>query len=135
MMKRMLVTIFIFGALAVILGAFGAHALESKISADSLAAYKTGVLYHFVHTLAALMVVMLWHHYKIRLYKLVVLFFLVGILLFSGSLYLLTTREVTGLAIGWIGPITPLGGLFLIAGWITSAVGAYLTGNKKMHID
>ena len=111
------------GALAVVIGAFGAHMLSDKIPPEQLANFKTGVLYHFVHTLAALAICMAPPKYHSRLVKLSVIFFLVGILFFSGSLYLLATRSLTGLSATWLGPLTPLGGLFFIAGWIGIAIG------------
>ena len=99
--------------LAVALGAFGSHALRGKISDYYLDVYKTAVLYHMIHALglfAVAWVSTLTNDPKVNLAG---IFLLTGIVLFSGSLYVLS---VTG--IKWLGAITPLGGLSFIAGWI-----------------
>jgi uncharacterized membrane protein YgdD (TMEM256/DUF423 family) len=100
------------GALAVGLGAFGAHALRSRLPAELLAAWQTGVLYHLLHS-AALLALALFASATGRAVWLPALLWSAGILLFSGSLYLLA-----GAGQRWAGPITPLGGLCLIAGWL-----------------
>jgi uncharacterized membrane protein YgdD (TMEM256/DUF423 family) len=101
------------GALGVALGAFGAHALRGRISAELLAAWQTGVLYHLLHSVA-LLALALFAQASGRSVRLPGLLFGAGILLFSGSLYLLA-----GAGQRWAGPLTPLGGLCLIAGWIS----------------
>ncbi|MAY35677.1 DUF423 domain-containing protein [Idiomarina sp. UBA4206] len=101
----------ISGFLAVALGAFGAHALKQRLSADMLAVYETAVQYHFYHTLALLAVAVLMVGGAQGL-KLSAMLFLVGTLIFSGSLYALA---LTGVKI--LGAITPIGGLCLLAGW------------------
>lgn len=102
------------GLLAVAIGAFGAHGLKGKISADMLAVYSTGVQYHFYHTLALLAVALFMSATApSRWLSLSCTFFLIGIVAFSGSLY--------WLALGgpkWLGPITPLGGLCFMVGWV-----------------
>lgn len=108
------------GALAVILGAFGAHALRSRIDPAMMEVYHTGSQYHFYHALALLALAAL----ALRLPDLPALrwsgwLMTIGIVLFSGSLYLLA---VTG--IRWLGAVTPLGGLAFIAAWATLAVAA-----------
>ena len=123
-MKTFLITASIFGALAVVMGAFGAHGLKPLISADSLEVYKTAVLYHFIHVFAMLAAGILYLNNPQKLFRLAGIGFLVGIILFSGSLYLLSTRDATGLHnISFLGPITPIGGLFFIVGWISLALG------------
>lgn len=120
MVKFFLLFAAINGMLAVILGAFGAHALKAKISAPLLAAYQTGIQYHFIHVLGLLALSLL----ILRLSDVPMALLLsgglwiAGIILFSGSLY--------GIALGapsWFGPITPMGGLLLILGWLSLAVG------------
>ena len=116
MTELMMITSGLFGGLSVILGAFAAHGLRNKLSADRLAAFKTGVDYQFYHTFALAIVglssmaqniessqYLTWSFYC----------FSMGIIFFSGSLYLLalTQRKI-------FGPITPIGGLFLIMGWV-----------------
>lgn len=112
------------GALAVLLGAFGAHGLKERLSADALAAYETGVRYQFYHALALLLCAVLARQ-GVEGTRAAAICWLAGMVLFSGSIYLLSTRAVTGLSgVEWLGPITPLGGLLLTAGWILLAVAA-----------
>lgn len=111
----------VLGALSVALGAFGAHSLERLVPPDSVETFVTGVRYQFYHTLGIGMLAALWPSDHLRRGRLetVVYLWLTGILLFSGSLYLLSLRQVHGLAISFLGPITPIGGLLFIAGWVT----------------
>jgi uncharacterized membrane protein YgdD (TMEM256/DUF423 family) len=114
MEKTFLLLASIFGALAVALGAFGAHALESRLSAEMLSIYETGARYHFYHALALLGVVAVisrWPESGAGVWA--GWLFVIGIVIFSGSLYLLA---FTG--IRWLGAITPIGGAALIAGWL-----------------
>ena len=102
------------GLLAVMLGAFMSHSLEETITTELLTVFQTGVLYHMYHSLAALAVGILSHIFpKVRLLKFSAYSFLLGIMLFSGSLYLLALTELP-----MIGMITPIGGIFFIFGWI-----------------
>lgn len=113
MEKTFLLVASIFAGLAVALGAFGAHALESRLSADLLSTYEIGVRYHFYHALALLGVVAVisrWPEANAAVWA--GWLFVVGILIFSGSLYMLA---FTG--IRWLGAITPIGGVAFIAGW------------------
>jgi len=117
MNKKIIVTASLFGILAVILGAFGAHGLKSLISASDLENWKTAVSYHFYHTLALLFLSTMVR-YRDRFIEFAYYAFTAGIFLFSGSLYLLSTRAVTGLEAGILGPIPPIGGLMFILGWV-----------------
>jgi uncharacterized membrane protein YgdD (TMEM256/DUF423 family) len=99
--------------LGVALGAFGAHALRSKLTDHYLDVYKTGVLYHFIHALGLFVVAWLSTVSTDPKINLAGIFMVLGIVLFSGSLYVLS---VTG--IKWLGAITPLGGLSFLAAWI-----------------
>ncbi len=118
----LLVYVALSGALAVALGAFGAHALDTKLVEARAATYQTAVLYHFIHTLAMLAVIQLSPKPLIRW---AVTAFALGLVLFCGSLYLLATRGLIGLeSASWLGAITPLGGLSFIAGWILLALSA-----------
>lgn len=105
------------GALAVMLGAFGAHGLKEKLSAEMMAIYKTGVEYHFYHTLALLAVGIVAMHYPSRALSASGWAFVAGIAIFSGSLYALS---MSGIRV--LGAITPIGGLCFIAGWVLLAV-------------
>lgn len=100
------------GFSGVALGAFAAHGLKSRLSADYLAVFQTGVQYQLIHALALLGVAILALVAPGRLVNLAGGFFAVGILLFSGSLYLLTLSGISKLGI-----VTPFGGLALLAGW------------------
>lgn len=106
----------ILGFLGVAFGAFGAHALRGKVSDSLLSAWQTGVLYHLVHTVALLSLALYSQATKLRVHLPAGLFS-VGILLFSGSLYLMALTGVTRLGI-----VTPFGGLSFLAGWVAAAV-------------
>ncbi len=118
MNKRIILIATLFGLTGVILGAFGAHGLEGKVSAISLDNWKTAVSYQFYHTFAILYL-STFSRAKNSLINFSFIAFSLGIILFSGSLYLLATREISGLSVSFLGPITPLGGLFFILGWIS----------------
>ena len=98
---------------AVALGAFGSHALRGKLTDYYLEVYKTGVLYHFIHALGLFVVAWLSTQTQDSKVALAGIFMLTGIVLFSGSLYLLS---VTGQK--WLGAITPLGGLSFLFAWL-----------------
>src|ERR1041384_994456 len=123
--KSTFTVIGISGALSVTLGAFAAHALKGKldgglITADQLSGFETGVRYQFYHTIAMLLVALLQGNSGSKALRSAYFFFLAGIVLFSGSLYFLTTRMLWNA--DWLkvlGPVTPLGGLCFIAGWIS----------------
>lgn len=107
-------------ALAVALGAFGAHALRSRLAPDHLANWRTGVDYHFYHALGLLVVGLLADRLGGTRARLIAWLLMAGILLFSGSLYLLSIRDLFGLGrmAALLGPITPLGGVCFIAAWL-----------------
>ncbi len=108
----------ILGLLAVILGAFGAHSLETVLTPDQLDTFQVGVRYQFYHALAFLILALLLKHQSSpNLYRAGICF-MIGIVLFSGSIYLLATRDLTGIWWGGLGIVTPIGGLFLILGWL-----------------
>ena len=98
-------------ALAVILGAFAAHGLKDYLNQYSTEIYKTGNFYHFIHSIALIMVGVLQQQFSIDLATSAYSFFL-GIAIFSGSLYLLALTDIKGL-----GAITPIGGILFIVGW------------------
>ncbi len=103
-------------ALATILGAFGAHALKAHLSQEKLQVYETAVRYHFIHALGLLAIGVLLRSMDASLLRGAATLILTGIILFSGSLYLLTFG-----APRMLGIVTPLGGLALIAGWVLFA--------------
>jgi uncharacterized membrane protein YgdD (TMEM256/DUF423 family) len=116
-----------YGATAVILGAIGAHWLKSKveimkIDLSQIESFKTGVLYQFLHAIVLLVLAFQADKLAGNLYNSAVILFIIGICFFSGSIYLLSTKDLLGLTnYRWIGPITPIGGIFLITGWFLLA--------------
>jgi len=107
-------------ALATAFGAFGAHALKAQLSPDRLQVYETAVRYHFFHALGLLGIGVALRSVDVGLVRWGAVLVLVGIVLFSGSLYALTFGAPRPFGI-----VTPLGGLALIAGWISFAIGAW----------
>jgi uncharacterized membrane protein YgdD (TMEM256/DUF423 family) len=103
-------------ALATVFGAFGAHALKAHLAADKLQVYDTAVRYHFLNALGLLAIGVLLRSMDGELLRWSAALVLTGVILFSGSLYLLTFG-----APRWLGIITPVGGLVLIVGWILFA--------------
>ncbi|MEM6877706.1 MAG: DUF423 domain-containing protein [Bacteroidota bacterium] len=115
----------LLGAAAVVIGAFGAHGLERVATDENIEIYRTGNRYHFYHLFLLFLAIWAqgrkgaissWLSWSFRLT-------LVGILLFSGSLYLLGLRDAISANINWLGAITPLGGTFFIMGWVALAIG------------
>lgn len=131
MTKTFLIFGSLFAALGVILGAFGAHALKGKLSLEQLQIFETGVRYQMYHSIALILVFLLGTKLNNPLMNTSGWFFLAGIVLFSGSLFLLSARELLGIE-GWsriIGPITPIGGLCLIIGWVCLLVSTLKLNN------
>jgi len=119
--RRALMLAALAGALAVMTGAFGAHALKARLTPDLLAVWQTAVQYHFWHALAlGLIGVLTLHRPDSRALRAASWMMLLGLLLFSGSLYALALTGVRGL-----GAVTPLGGLAFIGGWLALAWAAW----------
>lgn len=112
----MLITGAIFGGLAVILGAFGAHALKNLLETEALKTFETGVKYQIYHALFLIVVANL-PQLSVQAKSTVFYLVVVGILLFSGSIYLLATNQLTAFDFKKIGFITPIGGTLLIIAW------------------
>lgn len=113
-MKTFIVIGAVAMALGVVLGAFGAHGLKSRLTPDLLAVYQTGVEYHLYHALGLILVGILVVQFPhISGLKVGGWLLLAGILVFSGSLYVLAISGVR-----WLGAITPIGGLAFIVGWV-----------------
>ncbi len=108
----------LFAGLAVIFGAFGAHALKAKLAPDQLAVFQTGVQYQFYHSFALLLTGVIFSTFPVKQVKLAGTFFIIGILLFSGSLYAMSLLSISGISLGPVGIITPIGGLMFILGWV-----------------
>ncbi len=120
MHKNYIATAAIFGGLAVVLGAFGAHGLEGLTKDEKiLHGFQTGVQYQMYHALALLVVALLYEKFPARWLTWAATCFIAGTLLFSGSLYLLTFLKLQeSSAVKFAGPVTPVGGVFFIAGWL-----------------
>ena len=110
----------LMGFVGVGLGAFGAHALRRRLSAEMLAIFETAVRYQMYHAIALLAVAAMMSRVDGRSVVIAGWSFIVGILIFSGSLYALALTGVT-----MLGAITPLGGLALLAGWVALAIAAF----------
>jgi uncharacterized membrane protein YgdD (TMEM256/DUF423 family) len=122
MNKRIIIFASVFGVLAVVLGAFGAHGLKKLVSADELDTWHTAVQYQFYHTLA-LLFLSTFSRFRSRAINAASWFFTAGILLFSGSLYLLSAKDILNITnVSILGPLTPIGGLMFILGWISLLV-------------
>ena len=125
--RKIISTAAIFGMIAIILGAFGAHALKKILSIDQLATFETGVKYQMYHALFLLLIGILsdiTQKTKKKIYYLTVF----GVVLFSGSIYLLATNDLTPINFKIIGFVTPIGGLLLILAWGTLLLNYF---NKK----
>lgn len=118
--RKILISGAVFMALGVLLGAFGAHALKTQISPEMLLVYKTGVEYQFYHALGLLIIGLIGFHIESKWINRSAILIGIGIILFSGSLYILTISGIKT-----IGAITPIGGLSFIAGWISLAIGIW----------
>jgi uncharacterized membrane protein YgdD (TMEM256/DUF423 family) len=123
-MDRVFVTIAaLSGFIAVAAGAFGAHSLRDRLSADSLQVFQTGVTYQMYHALALLAVAILLARFSVDGSAWLTAagwLFIAGTVLFSGSLYLLALSGTT-----WLGAITPLGGVAFLLGWLALAIGIW----------
>ena len=123
--RGLLMAACLSGGLAVILGAFGAHGLKGKVSVEALASFEVGVRYQFIHALAIFAAVWLADRLGVKIPLTAGWLFVAGTVLFSGSIYLLSTRTLLGIeSWRWLGPVTPLGGLCFIVGWALLLVAA-----------
>ena len=118
------------GFLAVAAGAFGAHALTGTLDADAMNAFDVGVRYQMYHALALLAVASVCHTRPSRAIRAAGICMLIGIVLFTGSLYGLTLLNWR-----WLGPVTPIGGVFLLIGWLLLAVSAWPHDPSTGDID
>ncbi len=126
MHKGFLKTAALLAALSVAMGAFAAHGLKDLISSKAVSIFETGVRYQFYHVFALFTVAILYNHFSSKFVLWSGWMFLVGILLFSGSLYALTAVEgMVQPGYKWIGAVTPIGGLAFILGWIFLFLGLF----------
>jgi len=114
----------LLGAIAVSLGAFGAHGLKQIVSSADVAVFQTGVQYQMYHTLALMLVAIVYDRLPSKWIMWSGYLFSLGVLFFSGSLYLITALKAAERAVPVIvGILTPLGGLFFIGGWLCFLIG------------
>lgn len=137
MIPKQLITIGLFGAISVALGALGAHALKNQIPSglitpDQLNGFDTAVKYQMYHSLAMLLMVILNKELNNKFLNLAYHLFFWGIILFSGSLYFLCTRNLMGADwLKFLGPITPIGGILFVAGWLMLIVAVMIKAKKN----
>lgn len=115
--KRILVWAIGFIAVAIILGAFGAHALKERISSERLVSFETGVKYQMYHGLALLALASLLEKWSFN-FRTPFNLLIAGTMMFSLSIYGLALQDLLGMSLTFLGPITPLGGSLLIVGWV-----------------
>ena len=113
--------------LAVMAGAFGAHALRGMVTERSLEIFQTGVQYQMIHGLGLILIAILGAlDVSRRLLMLAAGFLVAGVVMFSGSLYVLALTELH-----WIGPVTPVGGLCFMVGWVSVVIAGLQQGNDQ----
>ena len=124
MHKGYIKTAAFLGALSVMLGAFAAHKLKQMVGEQALSIFETGVRYQFYHVFALALCALVYKEYPNQLVGAAGILFMVGILFFSGSLYLLTYTTANNLfGLEWIGILTPIGGVLFILGWLCLSLG------------
>jgi len=112
----------LLGALTVAMGALGAHQFRTMVGPESIAVYETGIYYQLFHVLALCLLGLAQQQFPaVRALNTVKWLWIAGIICFCGSIYLLSLRSLIPFSVMWAGPITPLGGLCFIAGWIAFA--------------
>jgi len=121
--------------LAVILGAFASHSLKGKITPEQIETFQIGVRYQFYHTFALLVIGVLLYFRKTKLMVVSGWLFAAGIVCFSGSLYLLAVREWLNLPVSWLGPVTPIGGVLFIGGWVLFLTSTFQDNELYRHKD
>ena len=121
-----------FAMFAVIFGAFCAHTLEQVLDAEQLSTFETAVKYQFYHSFALLFLGLWLYFRKTKMMEYAGLAFIIGIVLFSGSLYVLSVKDWLNLQVNWLGPVTPLCGTFFIVGWCIVFYASFQE-NGRMH--
>lgn len=122
----------LFAGLAVVLGAFGAHALREILSPEKIASYETGVRYQFYHSFALMILGLIASFLDEKTLKLTGTLFISGIILFSGSIYFLCMQDYMGVNLKFLGPATPLGGILLISGWLAAFVSLLKSNDRRI---
>lgn len=127
MTKRLLIIAAISGMLAVAFGAMAAHKLKELITPYQIEIFQKGVTYQFYHTFAMVAAALLLDRFGNKQFYSAGILFLTGVLCFSGSLYILALNDFLNISTKIIGPVTPIGGLFFIAGWAVLLTGILKT--------
>nr|WP_298006160.1 DUF423 domain-containing protein [uncultured Flavobacterium sp.] len=120
MTKKLVTLAAFFGLVAIILGAFGAHGLKKVLTAEQLVSFETGVRYQMYHALFLLLISQL-NVLTDKHKRTIGILTTIGVFLFSGSIFLLSTQGLSGIDFKFLGPITPVGGVFLILSWFFTA--------------
>jgi len=124
MNKMILIKGAVLGMIAVLGGAFGAHALKEVLSPEHLASFQTGVRYQMIHAVVLLFLFLLLNQFESKQFKIATNLIFWGVILFSGSIYILTLKNIIGIeALKFAGPITPIGGVLIISGWLSIVLG------------
>jgi uncharacterized membrane protein YgdD (TMEM256/DUF423 family) len=131
MHSRWISTGSVFCLIAVATGAFGAHALKDMISEYQVSVWNKAVLYQFIHAIAICFIGLLSLQVSAPALDKAAWLFTAGIICFSGSLYILATKDVNGISAKWLGPVTPLGGMCFIAGWALVGIGKIKTKGEN----
>ncbi|MEM7085369.1 MAG: DUF423 domain-containing protein [Bacteroidota bacterium] len=129
--KKIVVIASILGAITIAIGAFGAHGLKQLVGAEAISSFETGVRYQMYHVIA-LLVIGFATPLSVKTKTWVLRFFCFGILLFSGSIYLLALKEAMPFSVKFLGPITPLGGLLFILGWLRLSYGLFTLKSEQI---
>jgi uncharacterized membrane protein YgdD (TMEM256/DUF423 family) len=117
MEKKLIIVGAALGVTAIVLGAFGAHALKKVLTESQLNTFEVGVKYQMYHALFLLCIANL--NFITQKEKTIIMYLVIlGVILFSGSIFLLSTSVITKIKTSLLGPLTPIGGLFLIASWL-----------------
>jgi len=123
-MKNTIIKAGILGVTAVLGGAFGAHELKKVLVISQLASFETGIRYQMIHAIILLILFLLVQKFESKQFKIATHLIFWGVILFSGSIYLLTVKNLTGIeALKFVGSITPIGGLLIITGWVYIIIG------------
>ncbi|WP_413511662.1 DUF423 domain-containing protein [Myroides odoratus] len=127
--RKIIITATLLGALGIVLGAFGAHGLKKIVSEAAVASYEVGVRYQMYHVFF-LLFVGLSSFFSDTVKKRLFILTLIGVLFFSGSIYLLTFNGLSGFNVKFLGPITPIGGVFMISAWVYAAIQTLKNGKN-----
>ena len=119
-MKLWIIIGSLLAALSVLVGAFGAHGLKSKVPSADLQIFETGVKYQMYHALGLLLIGFIGFHYRQDILTIPAYLLLIGTFIFSGSLYILVLTNIR-----WFGAVTPVGGICLVLGWILLSYNIY----------